>query len=138
MTKRSEHQSMAELVARYNDLGPKRPAGPKTFSSKKKAIAAIRSLQIVGSAEKAGTAAEPKPTKPKQKNESPRLVRVAAEELLLQDDPALSYADILGRIRDEFPESSTTIACLRWYAVRLRERDERVPARPRAPRKKEG
>jgi hypothetical protein len=63
------------------------------------------------------------------------IIRTLSEELLLQAAPALSYEAILAEVKRFFPKSSTTIACLRWYAVRLRERGERVPNRPRAPRK---
>lgn len=32
----------------------------------------------------------------------------------------LKYIEVLGIIREEFPEASTSIACLRWYVVHLR------------------
>lgn len=32
----------------------------------------------------------------------------------------LQYDDILSRLRDEFPGSQTSLACLRWYAVKVR------------------
>jgi len=42
------------------------------------------------------------------------------------------YEYILDRIREQFDGAKTTVACLRWYAVHMRERGERVPFRPRA------
>lgn len=32
----------------------------------------------------------------------------------------LKYKEVLGIIREEFPEASTSVACLRWYVVHLR------------------
>lgn len=32
----------------------------------------------------------------------------------------LKYNEVLGIIQDEFPEASTSVACLRWYVVHLR------------------
>jgi hypothetical protein len=60
-----------------------------------------------------------------------RIVRVAAETMLLQETPSLTYEEILLRCHAEF-ECSTTVACLRWYAVRMRERGEKLPPRPRS------
>lgn len=36
----------------------------------------------------------------------------------------LSYADILDKIKDEFPDCGTNISCLRWYAVQIRNRQK--------------
>jgi len=72
---------------------------------------------------------------PTNKNGQPHIIRTLSEELLLRVEPALSYEDVLAKVKEAFPKSSTTIACLRWYAVQLRERGEKVPNRPRAPRK---
>ena len=48
----------------------------------------------------------------------------------------IGYEEIIGTIKAKFPEAKTTVACLRWYAVHMRERDIRVPNRPRAIPKK--
>jgi hypothetical protein len=32
----------------------------------------------------------------------------------------LSYADVIAALQNEFPAASTTVACLRWYAVKVR------------------
>ena len=66
--------------------------------------------------------------------------RVVAEQLLLEVVPhdedkrpyGHSYEEILNRIRAQFEGAKTTVACLRWYAVHMRERGEKVPNRPRA------
>lgn len=78
----------------------------------------------------------------KPKAKSGRIIRVACEELLMKVDfeqggkeYGLSYEDILAAIKAEFPNGKTSLACLRWYAVQLRERNEKVPNRPRAPKK---
>ena len=59
------------------------------------------------------------------------------------DDPkarsvGLAYDEIIRRVQDEFPGCSTSVACLRWYAVKIRVgehgyEDLRLPQRrPRA------
>lgn len=82
--------------------------------------------------------AEPKPKKEK-KVKGP-VIRVVAEALLLEvthkDEDGRPYGHaydtILERIREQFDGAKTTVACLRWYAVHMRERGEKVPNRPRA------
>lgn len=67
-------------------------------------------------------------------------IRSVAEQLLLQvvgrdeDKRPIGrpYEDILIELRDKFAGCKTTVACLRWYAVHMRERDVKVPSRPRA------
>lgn len=81
---------------------------------------------------------EPKATK--EKKEKGPVIRVVAELLLLEvvthdEDKrpyGRSYEEILNRIRAQFEGAKTTVACLRWYAVHMRERGEKVPNRPRA------
>lgn len=87
---------------------------------------------------------EPKATKAtkatKEKKEKGPVIRVVAEQLLLEvvthDEDKRpyghSYEEILNRIRAQFEGAKTTVACLRWYAVHMRERGEKVPNRPRS------
>lgn len=35
----------------------------------------------------------------------------------------LMYTEILAKVKEQFPESGTTIECLRWYAVKARNSD---------------
>jgi len=60
-----------------------------------------------------------------------RTIREACEELLRQE-PALSYEEILSRVRAEFAGCRTSVKCLRYYATKMRGRELRVPSRPRA------
>lgn len=85
--------------------------------------------------------AEPKPKKEKkEKKAKGPVIRVVAEALLLEvthkDEDGRPYGHaydtILERIREQFDGAKTTVACLRWYAVHMRERGEKVPNRPRA------
>lgn len=72
---------------------------------------------------------------------SGRTIREASEGLLLETvrkdertgrSIGRPYLEILGRIKEEFPECETTVKCLRWYAVHLnRDPDIRMPFRPR-------
>lgn len=79
-----------------------------------------------------------------EKKEKGPVIRVVAEALLLEvvthDEDKRpyghSYDTILSKIHEQFPEGKTSVACLRWYAVHMRERGERVPNRPRAAAKK--
>lgn len=68
--------------------------------------------------------------------------------LLLKDGKytvGRTYQDILAVLLDEFPEASTTVACLRWYVVHEREEavDQGKPwpdlpqVRPRSPSRRE-
>lgn len=84
--------------------------------------------------------AERKQKAEKVKKEKGPVIRVVAEALLLEvvshdDDKrpyGLSYDEVLNRIHQQFEGAKTTVACLRWYAVHMRERGEKVPNRPRA------
>ena len=84
--------------------------------------------------------AERKPKAEKVKKEKGPVIRVVAEALLLEvvshDDDKRpyghSYDEVLNRIHQQFEGAKTTVACLRWYAVHMRERGEKVPNRPRA------
>lgn len=75
-----------------------------------------------------------------EKKEKGPVIRVIAEALLLEvvthDEDKRPYGHpydvILDKIHEQFPEGKTSVACLRWYAVHMRERGERVPNRPRA------
>lgn len=40
-----------------------------------------------------------------------------------------SYREILGLIKGAFPEASTNLNCLRWYAAKLRTKGQTVPQR---------
>lgn len=76
----------------------------------------------------------------KEKKVKGPVIRVVAEALLLEvthkDEDGRPYGHaydtILERIREQFEGAKTTVACLRWYAVHMRERGEKVPNRPRA------
>lgn len=82
---------------------------------------------------------------PSEKKEKGPVIRVEAEKLLLEvaktdeDGRAWghSYEYILSTLLAQFEGAKTTVACLRWYAVHMRERGEKVPHRPRATAKAE-
>lgn len=100
--------------------------------------------QMLQAADKKEEPAKPRakrePKAPKEKKEKGPVIRVVAEQLLLEvvthDEDKRpyghSYEEILNRIRAQFEGAKTTVACLRWYAVHMRERGEKVPNRPRA------
>jgi hypothetical protein len=64
-------------------------------------------------------------------NRSKRRTISEACEGLLRQEPALSYDEILSRVRAEFVGCRTTVKCLRYYATKMRGRQVRVPTRPR-------
>jgi biotin operon repressor len=97
--------------------------------------------KVEAKAPKAKDAKPPKAPKPaKVVKEKGPVIRAVAEELLMQtvgkDDDGRpqgrSYGDILEEIHGKFEGAQTSVACLRWYAVRMREKGLKVPNRPRA------
>lgn len=100
--------------------------------------------QMLQAADKKEEPAKPRtkrePKAPKEKKEKGPVIRVVAEQLLLEvvthDEDKRpyghSYEEILNRICAQFEGAKTTVACLRWYAVHMRERGEKVPNRQRA------
>lgn len=81
-----------------------------------------------------------------RRRRSARTIKSAAYEWLLKVDyedhskraVGFSYDHILGKLQEEFPDSSTTDKCLRWYAVQLNLDGAVMPWRPRrAPKRKE-
>lgn len=71
-----------------------------------------------------------------------RTVKSAAYELLAHVDHVdeatgrnvgLPYAEILDRLRKEFPEGQTSEKCLRWYAAKMNFDGMKMPVRPRRP-----
>lgn len=122
-----------------------------------------RSAEKKAAAKKAADAARKQQDLEEEKDEKPaRTIRVASLELMCQVDyyedktkkpgpdnrvPAdhpnarsvgLPYLDIIDLIKDEFPGAETSVACLRWYAVKARVEEfgyegyRLVSRRPRA------
>jgi hypothetical protein len=131
-----QKKTMPELVAIYNGFSPAKPAGAKTFSNKKTAvdrILAIKPSTNGKAATKVVVKAKDKKVKTLETT-SNRSVRQVSEELILEDSPALTYEQIVLKVKEELSNSSTTVACMRWYATQMRERGEQVPDRPRKPK----
>lgn len=134
-------------VVKTEDLTPQGvKEEPKEESKTPNGIAALVGQMTNAKADK--PADTPKPAarskEPKEKKEKGPVIRVVAEQLLLEvaahDEDKRpyghSYETILNKIHEQFPEGKTSVACLRWYAVHMRERGERVPNRPRTVAKK--
>ncbi len=70
-------------------------------------------------------------------------IRALAEALLLEvaftnedeRNVGLTYDVILERIHEAFPEGETSVKCLRWYAVKMKEDENVLPLMPIRPRK---
>jgi hypothetical protein len=108
-------KTKSELVALLNKENGTNYA-EATFNSKGKVVAKIvaaREARLV-------------------KDEQWKTVREAAEDLMMRNDPALSYSEIISRIRAAFPKAKTSLACLRWYATHMRSQDLILPDRPRS------
>lgn len=169
MTKLTEQSNIADIAVVYNELkGTNIDVKALAKRGKAKLLAQIDAM-IEAQAEKkaeeqsieeealtpsvSGHLAQPvaevteaAPAKPKAKREpkAPKekgpVIRVVAEQLLLEvttyDEDNRPYGhpyeEILKRIHMQFDGAKTTVACLRWYAVHMRERGEKVPNRPRA------
>lgn len=62
-------------------------------------------------------------------------IRSVAEALLVQvdgNDLGLAYDKVLSAIKAQFPSAKTSVGCLRWYAVSMKEAGVSVPKRERA------
>lgn len=152
MTKLTEQSNIADIAAVYNELkGTNTDVKTLAKRGKAKLLAQIDALleaqaekkadeQLDRVEEPAKPRAKREPKAPKEKKEKGPVIRVVAEQLLLEvvthDEDKRpyghSYEEILNRIRAQFEGAKTTVACLRWYAVHMRERGEKVPNRPRA------
>lgn len=44
----------------------------------------------------------------------------------------LTFAEILAKVKEAFPEAKTSYACLRWYGVHLRNAGVVLPRRPKS------
>ncbi len=134
MSENFESMTTQELVAVYNGLNP--ACELKSWKqSKSKLIGRIEKLQLDLRGKKIP------PRKPTEK----RTIREAAidllchveyyEDLELKTDReknvvtenhpnarsvGIPYDKILDLIKEEFPNSNTSIACLRWYSVKIR------------------
>lgn len=142
-------KTMTQLVADINELIAeceslslecRKPAGPKTFSTKAKAIAAFNDLNRILDEAKIfakKTAKKSKAAKKVEKKSDSKRgeVRRLCEDLLMKvvDDngDGLSYGEIIEAVREELPEAKTSVNCLRWYATNMRGRGMIVPYRPR-------
>lgn len=134
----------AKLLAQIEALEAKQPA-PQAEPAVAHEAAAPAQPAVVSSmvsalvADKAEAAVKAEPTKKEKKEKGP-VIRVEAEKLLLEvvdhDEDKRPYGHtyeyVLNKLREMFPGAKTTVACLRWYAVHMRERGERVPNRRRA------
>jgi hypothetical protein len=151
-----EELKMATLVAMVNALGGNVTA--KTFSQRSKAIerlsklAAEQGVKLEDKFDLEGNERPPEPPQapgevpkkqdkaPAEKKEKGPSIRSVAEHLLLEvvaldEDKRKvghSYQTILEKISTQFPGAKTSVACLRWYAVHMRERGVMPPTRPRA------
>lgn len=81
----------------------------------------------------------PKTAAPAEEKAPRVTIRTVSEDLLKEvayhdDDKrpfGLAYDEILARVHTQFEGAKTTVACLRWYAVHMRERGVQLPHRPR-------
>lgn len=151
--KLTNESAIADIAARYNELnGTTTDVKSLAKRGKAKLLAKIEELEAVEAereaaeeaareaAEKAAAKASKSKKEPKPKKEKGPVIRHEAEKLLLEvvkhDEDGRpyghSYEYILSTLLAQFVGAKTTVACLRWYAVHMRERGERVPNRPRA------
>jgi hypothetical protein len=151
---------MATLVAMVNHLAGSEVATMKTFSQRSKAVDRVLKLAEAGGIhleevfdaegavippkpvelpKPAAPAAKDKPAEKEKKVKGPS-IRSVAEELLMEvvgvDENKRkvghSYETILAKLQEQFQGAKTTVACLRWYAVHMRDRNVMPPNRPRA------
>ncbi len=120
-----KHLSMTTLVDIYNKCTTLngKPATIKTFNSKKKIINRIKFYKEgVAKIKSAGIVWE------KGLGKTRSTITALANRLIL-DPEGYPYREILEKIKVEFPDASTNLNCLRWYAAKLRSKKEVVPDR---------
>jgi transcriptional regulator len=122
------------LLDVFDAEGNKRPEPTaEELAAEKKAREEIARVEKLKAEEKPKAEAKPK----KEKGES---IRAFAECLLMEvvskdkDGRKVghSYATILEKIKERYEGAKTSVACLRWYAVHMREAGKMPPTRPRA------
>ncbi len=140
LAKRGKAKLLAQIEALEAKLPPEEPKAeePSAFA---------KSLMQLGAKSEPAKSEKPKRVKKAttEKKEKGPVIRVEAEKLLLEvvkvDEDKRpwghSYEYILSTLLAQFEGAKTTVACLRWYAVHMRERGEKVPSRPRASAKAE-
>jgi len=119
------HNNTLAALQALDIMMDRNPAGRKTFSTKKKAIARITKLNTLLAKAKPA----PKTTKPAR-----GAIKRLCEDMLLQadsNDEGMSYESIMDALRTAYPTAKTSVGCLRWYATKLREAGHIVPDRPR-------
>ena len=162
---------MVALVARYNSLGPKTPAGPKTFSTRAKAVARILIREDELNEQQSQEYDAAYATQEEEQAEMLEEDTVIADSIInaplqsidtgVMEEPIVrrtglsikqasmdllmekvsettdgksvgwTYDEVLVKIRAQFPGCKTSIACLRWYSVHMRQDEFRLPIRPR-------
>lgn len=132
----------AKLLAQIEALEAKQPApqAEPAVTEQPAEPSVVTSMVSALVSEPASKPAEPDAKAKKEKKEKGPVIRVEAEKLLLEvvdhDEDKRPYGHtyeyVLNKLREMFPGAKTTVACLRWYAVHMRERGERVPNRRRA------
>lgn len=142
---------MVKLVEIYNAMNPPKQVGPKAFSNKTKAIERILALQAKNEEAGVEEVVEDKPeetTPPAEEassdlditklDEKFKTIRECSEFLIRQADDeglGLPYKNILNIVLANFPKAKTSLACLRWYAGKMREAGETLPKRRPAAKK---
>ncbi len=124
-TKDLQNLSMTKLVDIYNECTTLngKPATIKTFNNKKKIVDRIRWYKDGGIAKKLVRGPSKKETS------KPRSTITALANELILDPQGFPYREILEKIKVKFPDASTNLNCLRWYAAKLRTKKEVVPER---------
>lgn len=143
--------SLKELIGVHNGLAPDAPltswkqGKPKLIAR----ISALRDTAAAATTTKATAATKARGAKPKATgNKVERTIRAAAMELLCHVEynedrdvkpsdenrvgakskkartVGLPYDEIIRRIQAEFPNCKTSVACLRWYSVKIRVEEE--------------
>jgi len=144
-----KNMTNTQLVKIYNDFGPLKTI--KAWKGKKEVL-----IEKIHLAEKQSGVDLQKPEKVKSPKKRTGAIRIFCEEALMQaayhEDKTkeicaenrrktasaktrpvgFSFIEILDQLKKEFPDARTSYACLRWYAVHLRNADKELPRRPKS------
>lgn len=141
-----EEKSMKELLELHNSIADA-PAGPKTFSTRPKLLARIRSITeskglaldavaIPGAHEEpqstAHADAKPRAAEAADTPKEPKKRGLGVGELarvLLMDPAGYPHALIAAMVNEQIEGAAATHKSVRWYAAKMRKEGIEVPPR---------
>lgn len=135
MTKSTNGMTNAQLVELHNELNPEAPLS-QWKGKKADLLTRIEALTPARTVRECSLEYLCKVAYHEDKTKDPGPDNVVDVGHANARSVGLPYDEVLAAVREEFPNCETTVACLRWYAVKVRSEEYegyRLPQRrPRA------